>query len=342
MKGLFVVERDRTEVLELPEPEIGPYEALVQVEACGICNSTDWKIIEGEFVSGSYPILLGHESCGRVIAVGEAVRSFQIGDRVLRSRLGDARVPYPGGRSCWGGFVERAVVTDVWAEQGVAYNAFPHDQQIVPAHWTPAEAVASITLKETLNCLSNSDVQAGMSLAIVGTGPVAQTLAHFAVLSGIHPVVVFGRRSRWAETFARLGVDGYVADRRSADQGSDGVPPEVQAILDGGGFDRAIEAVGARSALSKCLQVVEPDGRVNLYGIAPESQPYLPEEESDPRVFRGKVAEAEAHEQLIEWVAQGKVHPGDWISHQVPWTDYQRGFDMVASKEANKVVLIFE
>jgi threonine dehydrogenase-like Zn-dependent dehydrogenase len=338
MKGLFVVERDRTEILDLPEPEIGPYEALVQVEACGICNSTDWKIIEGEFVSGTYPILLGHESCGRVIAVGEKVRSFQAGDRVLRSRLADAHVPYPGGRSCWGGFVERAIVKDVWAEQGVSYNAFPHDQQIVPSDWTPLEAVASITLKETLSCLRNSDVQAGMSLAIVGTGPVAQTLAYFAVLSGIRPVVVFGRRPRWAETFAQLGVDGYVAGQPSA---GGSVPPLVQALLDGGGFDRAIEAVGARSALSTCLEVVKPDGRVNLYGIAPQSEPYLPEEEGDPRVFRGKVAEAEVHEQMIEWVAQGKVKPADWISHQMPWTDYQRGFDMITRKEANKVVLTF-
>jgi threonine dehydrogenase-like Zn-dependent dehydrogenase len=344
MKGLFVVERNRTEMLDLPEPEIGPYEALVQVEACGICNSTDWKIIEGEFVRGTFPILLGHESCGRVIAVGDEVRSFQIGDRVLRSRLEDAHVPYPGGRSCWGGFVERAIVTDVWARQGVAYNAVgcsvsaPHPQQIVPAHWTPIEAVASITLKETLSCLWHSDVQAGMSLAIVGTGPVGQTLALFAVLSGIRPVVVFGRRPEWAGTFARLGVDDYVADLGSV---GEQVPPGIQAILDGGGFDRAIEAVGARSALSRCLEVVKPYGRVNLYGIAPLSEPYLPEEEGDPRVFRGKVAEAEAHERLIEWVEQGRVNLAEWISHQMPWTEYQRGFDMVAGKEANKVVLTF-
>jgi len=333
MEGLFVVEKDRTEILELPEPEIGPYEALVQVEACGICNSTDWKIIEGEFVSGSYPILLGHESCGQVIAVGDKVRSFAVGDRVLRSRLEDAHVPFPGGRSCWGGFVERAIVTDIWARQGTTYNAFPHPQQIVPAYLSPAEAVACITLKETSSCLHNSDVRPGQSLAIVGTGPVGQTLALFAVLSGIRPVVVLGRRPQWAEAFARLGVDGYVSGEE--------VSPEVQAILDGGGFDRAIEAVGARSALSKCLEVVKADGRVNLYGIAPESEPYLPEEEGDPRVFRGKVAEAETHEQLLDWIEQGRVDPGDWISHQMPWTEYQRGFDMVASKEANKVVLTF-
>jgi threonine dehydrogenase-like Zn-dependent dehydrogenase len=333
MKGLFVVGKDQTEILELPEPEIGPYEALVQVEACGICNSTDWKLIEGEFVSGSYPMLLGHESVGQVIDVGERVQSFQVGDRVLRSRLEDAHVPFAGGRSCWGGFVERALVTDVWARKGVSYNAFAHPQQIVPAHIRPVEAVAMITLKETLSCLHYSDVKPGHSLAIVGTGPVAQTLVLFAHLAGIHPLVVFGRRAAWQARFAELGVDAYVHGEE--------LPAQVRTILDAGGFDRAIEAVGARTALSRCLQVVKPEGKVNLYGIAPESEPYLAEEIADPRVFRGSVAEAEEHEVLLEWMAQGKVDLTDWISDVMPWTDYQRGFDMVADKRANKVVLTF-
>jgi threonine dehydrogenase-like Zn-dependent dehydrogenase len=337
MKGVFVTDVNRTAILDLPEPEVGPYEALVQMEACGICNSTDWKIIKGEFVSGTFPILLGHESVGRVIRVGEQVRSFHIGDRVLRPGLRDEHVPFAGGRSCWGGFVERALVTDAWAETDAAYNAFPHPQQIVPAEIPAEPAVALITLKETMSCLQSTDVQPGHSLAIVGTGPVAQALTLFAALlakegDGFGPVVVFGRREVWADRFANLGADAYVVgdDRTS-----------IQDVMQGGGFDRAIEAVGARSALSRCLQVTKPEGRVNLYGIAPESEPYLEDEETDPRVFRGKVAEAEAHDQLLGWVQEGSVRLEEWVSHQMPWTEYERGFELVKSKTANKVVLTF-
>jgi threonine dehydrogenase-like Zn-dependent dehydrogenase len=142
---------------------------------------------------------------------------------------------------------------------------------------------------------------------------------------------VFGRRAEWQGRFSELGVDAYVH--------GDAFPAQVQDILDAGGFDRAIEAVGARSALSRCLQVLKPEGKVNLYGIAPESEPYLAEQEADPRVFRGSVAEAEEHEALLKWVAQGHVNLADWISHVMPWTDYRHGFDMVADKRANKVVL---
>lgn len=323
MKGIFVTAKNQTAILDLPEPAVGPYEALVQVEACGICNSTDWKIIHGEFVGGTFPILLGHESAGSVIQVGEKVRSLKVGDRMLRSTLRDDHIPYPGGRSCWGGLVERAIVTDVWAQQGVEYNAFPHPQQIVPSTISAVQAAAAITLKETLSCLRSTDVRPGQSLAIVGSGPVAQALVRLAKLSGISPVVVLGRRAEWTGRFAALGADDYIWEQDAP-----------TALL-----DRAIEAVGARDALARCRQVTQPDGKINIYGVAPASQPYLPEQLSDPRVFQGKVAEAEAHEQLFHWVEQGQINLDEWISHTLPWRDYRRGLEMVQNKTANKVIL---
>ncbi len=333
MKGLFVVAKNKIDILEFPEPTIGEFEALVQVQACAICNSTDWKLIEGEFFSGAFPMLLGHESIGKVIPVGEKVTSFKLGDRVLRTTLRDDQVPFPGGRSCWGGFVEQAIVTDVWAQKGAPYNSFPHPQQILPVNIPPEHAVALITLKETLSCLENTEVLPGQSLAIVGTGPVAQALTFFANLSGIAPVVVIGRRSEHAEVFTRLGADAYVAGELA--------PAFVKKILAGGGFDRVIEAVGARAALSLALKLAAANGKVNLYGIAPESEPYLAKEEQDERVFRGKVAEAEAHDRLLAWVREGKIHLADWVSDVLPWQEYAQGFEMVKQKKANKVVLKF-
>ncbi len=337
MKGLFVTAKNQLGILELPEPTPGPYEALIQVEACAICNSTDRKLIEGEFFSGSFPMLLGHESVGRVIALGNQVRSFQIGDRVLRTTLRDEHVPYPGGRSCWGGFVEKAIVTDVWAQKGQSYNAFPHPQQIVPPAIPPAEATLLITLKETLNCLENTQVQAGQALAIIGSGPVAQALAVFAKLKKIEPLIVFGRQAGWGEVFQRLGADAYVDENEQAVFGA----AQLAAVRQRGGFERVIEAVGARPALRRALQIASPHGRVNIYGVAPESQPYAPADEADPRAFRGQVAEAEAHDQLLQWTAEGKIRLADWVSVVLPWTEYVRGFEMVERKRANKVVLSF-
>jgi threonine dehydrogenase-like Zn-dependent dehydrogenase len=333
VKGLFVVSKNKLDILEVPDPDIGEYEALVEVKACGICNSTDLKIIEGRFKKGKFPILLGHESVGKVVKRGKRVLSYKDGDMVLRSRLYDKHVSAKGGSSRFGGFVEKAIVTDVWAEKGVKYNAFPHPQQIVPASIEPEYAAVMITLKENLSCIENSDIKEGHSLAIVGTGPAAQSMAMFAKLSGISPIVIFGRRVKWVKRFTELGVDAYVV--------GDNYPPEVLSIINRGGFDRVIEAVGSKSVLSHCLQIVKPDGKVNLYGMPADDEPYRRQEVSDPRVLRPKVAEAEVHDKLLKWIDKGRVDLADWVDRIIYWKKYQIGFDIIKGKKASKVILTF-
>jgi len=67
-------------VQSIPVPEIGPGEILIQVRSCGICH-TDLKKIEYNLLPP--PRIFGHETAGEIAAVGEDVRAFQVGDRVL-------------------------------------------------------------------------------------------------------------------------------------------------------------------------------------------------------------------------------------------------------------------
>jgi threonine dehydrogenase-like Zn-dependent dehydrogenase len=331
MKGLFVIHKNALGVLELEEPQVGDYDALVQVEACGICNSTDWKIIEGRFKKGPFPILLGHESAGRIIKTGKKVRSYSEGDRVLRSRLYDKDISIPGGSSRFGGFVEKAVVTDVWAQKDLPYNSFPHPQQKVPLSIAPAQAAAMIVLKENLNYIKKTDIRPGHSLAIVGTGPAGQSMAMWAKFLGVSPVVVFGRRDKWAALFESLGADAYVS--------GDDVPAAVKKILERGGFDRAIEAVGSNEALKRCLEITKECGRIHLYGMPADDESYRPEYETDPRVFRSPVLEAEVHKELLRYIEEGRVDLSRWLSHVLPWDEYQRAFDIVKTEKPTKVVI---
>ena len=80
MKGI-VVEKDGTIRLadDIPMPEPGPYEALVKIESCMICNGTDLEIIRGELPEAqAFPTVLGHESAGRVVKIGEKVKAYLI------------------------------------------------------------------------------------------------------------------------------------------------------------------------------------------------------------------------------------------------------------------------
>ena len=320
---------------DLSTPEIGPYEALVKVEACGICNSTDTKLVDNEFHPGIFPSAIGHESAGVIAEVGECVRGFSVGDRVLRTVLYDRHVP--GGRSTWGGMSEYGVVVDARAVSQDGADAEVHwaapKQQIVPSSIDSVQAAAMITLKETLHFLRTYGVGDGDPVAIVGTGPVAQAFCFFSKLLGASPVVVFGRRAVHGERFKAFGADVYVV--------GDDYPAFVREQIRKGGFEYTIEAVGSREALSRCLELAGPSGQLRVYGIAPVSHSWYEEDLKHPRVQRMGAKENQVHDEMLQMVADGRVNLDDWVSHVLPVEEYERAFEMVRSKQATKLVLTF-
>jgi threonine dehydrogenase-like Zn-dependent dehydrogenase len=336
MKALVVISVGKLALVDLPVPELRPYEALVKVEACGICNSTDHKLMMGTFVPGPFPTVLGHESVGKIVHLGKKVRHFQPGQRVLRTVLFDRHVP--GGRSTWGGFAEYGVVIDAQAmredgtDEAVDWSA--SKQQVVPESISPAQAAAMITMKETLSCLQNLGVTAGSTVAVVGTGPVAQAFAYEARLLGAEAVTVFGRRAEWSDRFLALGIPQYVT-------GEDW-PSEVAQRAAGRGFDYSIEAVGSSQALHKALRLAGSDGKVGLYGVPPADDPWAAAELNHPQVSSPRVDESDVHQLMLDWVAQGKMNLDDWYTSIVPWTEFSRGFEMIQQNHSAKIILSME
>src|SRR3990172_6755836 len=88
MISVAVVEPNRLELVDIPEPVPGPYQARIRTELACLCNATDRKLIAGHFPGvENNPLLLRHESVGIVDAVGDKVQNFKIGDRVVGGLL---------------------------------------------------------------------------------------------------------------------------------------------------------------------------------------------------------------------------------------------------------------
>jgi len=333
MKALLAIAPGMLRLSELDIPAPGDYDALVRLEACAICNSTDHKLMRHDLFPGPLPIALGHESIGTVTVVGQKVANYKPGDRVFRQRLADAHVP--GGCSRWGGFAQYGLVTDEWERQGVPYGPepLPHDQQKLLIDVPPARATAMVTLMETLDCAVACGVVTGISFAVVGSGPVGQAFAMFAKLLGASPVFAFGRNPARAERFAAVSrCDGYVA-------GVD-FPAEVRRIVAAGGFDIVLEAVGSPEALDTALELSGENGRVCVYGVPPESSPYREEQLARPNVTRVGAREGRAQAALVEMIENGGVRLEDWVSHILPLAEYEQAFELVTLHKADKVVLI--
>lgn len=332
MKALLVTAPGELRLGELDMPEPGEYDALVRLEACGICNSTDAKLMAYDLFNGGLPAALGHESVSTVLSVGANVVNFSPGDRVFRQRLADAHVP--GGCSRWGGFAEYALITDEWAKQGVPYGpeALPHDQQKLLVDVEASVAAGMVTLMEVLDCISSCGVGPGKRFAVVGSGPVGQAFAMFARLLGAENVTAFGRSAARAARFADVSGTAYVA-------GSE-YPASVRGILDAGGFDIVMEAVGSPEALATAVALAGTRGQVKVYGVAPDSHPYDQGLLGLSNVQQVGAREGRVQAQLAAMVQAGQVRLEDWVSHVLPLAEYQRGFELVQVHKADKVVLV--
>ncbi|MBI4472167.1 MAG: alcohol dehydrogenase catalytic domain-containing protein, partial [Acidobacteria bacterium] len=154
MKAVIIAKPKELVVREIPAPRPGPYEALVRMELCAICNSTDTKLKDGHFPGfTTYPATLGHEGIGTVVETGAKVVSFKPGDRVLNPCTMQTGIP--GLASGWGTMAEFALAGDhaALAAAGVCDAAHGWDgvfqtQKVIPADIPNRQAILMSTWRE--------------------------------------------------------------------------------------------------------------------------------------------------------------------------------------------------
>jgi 2-desacetyl-2-hydroxyethyl bacteriochlorophyllide A dehydrogenase len=319
-------------IREVPEPELGDYDALVEMLACGVCSSTDKMLRMGTFRLGvTYPSILGHESVGRIVRIGSRVRAFQIGDLVTRPSA--YRPDIAAMDQYWGGFAERGVVTD-WAAlaaDGETGERRPRgDQVVLPGHTDAQDASLAISLSETFSVIARCDVL-GKTVAVVGTGVAGLSFVTYAKQLGAARVIAIGRRAERLAVATRLGADDVsLADEAGA----------LAASL--GGVDYVFEASGQAHMISASYAWVRPGGHAVVY-----SAPDTPAEIdlfSGPRDVSLTVAsthEADVLPRMVRMVETGAIDRDEFLTHRYPFADITRAFDDIAKGDVVKAMITF-
>ena len=270
----------RTETILVPDP--GPGEALIQVQACGVCH-TDLHYREGA-INDEFPFLLGHEAAGIVEAVGPDVSSVAPGDFVVlnwRAVCGECRSCRRG--KPWLCFSTHNATQKMTLADGTALTpalgigAFAEKTLVAAGQATKVDAAASPAAAGLLGCgvmaglgaaMFTGNVQKGDSVAVFGCGGVGDAAIVGARLAGAAKVIAVDldpRKLEWAREFgATHTVDASKEDAVEA----------VRALTDGFGADVCIEAVGrpevmqqaffARDLAGTLVQVGVPDPSMTI------------------------------------------------------------------------------
>lgn len=325
MKALVVPEAGRLELRDVPVPRIGPYDALVRIEVCGICNSTDHKLIEGTMGwAPPFPFVLGHESVGRVVEAGPRVRRFRVGDRVTRPIYRAPEDASHGARynAAMGGFAEYGIVRDAqaMAEDGDPsllgdYNALR--QLVVPEHLSARDAALCISLGETASVLRHLPNPHGLRVAVAGTGVAGLAFVLWLKLAGASRVVAIGRREERLRRAREVGADAVVDTRQAS--GGAGVASILRDVA-GGPLGLLLEATGNAPLAEALLPALSEDGAACAYGVPPAGTRY------HPRWRNATVEEHLSYAWVAGLLARGWVRPEWFASHELPFDDAVAAF----------------
>ena len=258
MFAIAVTKPYQVDLVDIPKPTPGPYEALIKTEIAALCNMTDGKLIEGHFPGvDSYPLLLGHETLGTVEAVGEKVKSFKVGDRVVGGLLLDTtHTPYASG---WGGFCEYTLAGDhaTLLADGVESIEVFEIMQVVPKDISIEDAVMLCTWREVYGAFTDFHLKAGQDILIYGAGPVGLSFVKFARLLGLGNIYIIDRHEHKRQRALELGATAAFAP----DDLEDFFATHQRSL------DAVIDAVGTEEIINAALPLVKLGGSICVYGV---------------------------------------------------------------------------
>ena len=260
MRAFVVTAPRQASVQEVDDLVPAAGELLVDVERVGICG-TDIELYTGEMAYidqglTHFPLRLGHEWTGRVIAVGPDTDDAWIGSRIT----GDTMLGCGACKFCLAGkhhvcpFRHEVGITDGWpgalAEQLLVPARFAH---VIPEHVSVSAAAMVEPGGNSLRAVDASGVGPGSRLLILGPGTIGLLAAQFALARGAE-VHLAGTRESSLRLGRELGVP-YTYDIRQIGDTEDR-------------FDAVIDATSADSSPALAIKLVESAGRVVFIGLS--------------------------------------------------------------------------
>ncbi|HZH22906.1 MAG TPA: S-(hydroxymethyl)mycothiol dehydrogenase [Geodermatophilus sp.] len=343
------------ETIVVPDP--GPGEAVVDVQACGVC-ATDLHYREGN-ITDEYPFLLGHEAAGVVSAVGEGVTNVAVGDYVIlnwRAVCGQCRACLRGElQYCFNthNAAQKMTLADgTELSPALGIGAFVEKTLVHSGQCTKVDRAAPATAAGLLGCgvmagvgaaINTAGVRRGESVAVFGCGGVGDAAIAGAKLAGASTIVavdIDDRKLEWAKQFgATHTVNSKQTDAVEA----------VKAATNGFGADVTIDAVGHPAVFEQAFYARDLAGRVVLVGVpAPDMTITLPLIEVFGRggaiksSWYGDCLPSRDFPMLVDLYRQGRFPLEDFVTEAIGLDDVEEAFDNLRRGEVLRSVVVLD
>ncbi|GGO47610.1 oxidoreductase [Streptomyces daqingensis] len=345
----------RVETVTVPDP--GPGDAVVQVQACGVCH-TDLHYKQGG-INDDFPFLLGHEAAGVVESVGENVTEVEPGDFVIlnwRAVCGQCRA-CSRGRPWYCFDTHNASRQMTLAGSGtplspaLGIGAFAEKTLVAAGQCTKVDPEVSPAVAGLLGCgvmagigaaINTGAVGRGDTVAVIGCGGVGDAAIAGARLAGASRIIAVDIEDRKLALAESMGATHTVNSRTSD-------PVEAVRELTGGfGADVVIEAVGRPETYEQAFYARDLAGTVVLVGVpTPEMRLELPLLDVFGRggslksSWYGDCLPSRDFPMLIDLHQQGRLDLAKFVTERVALDDVEEAFSRMEAGDVLRSVVVF-
>jgi len=344
------------ELVTINVPDPGPGEAVVQVQACGVCH-TDLHYREGG-INDEFPFLLGHEAAGVVEAVGPGVTDVAPGDFVIlnwRAVCGSCRACNRG--EPWYCFATHNATQKMTLEDGtelspaLGIGAFIEKTLVASGQCTKVDPDARAAAVGLLGCgvmaglgaaINTGNVGRGSSVAVIGCGGVGAAAIAGSALAGASTIIAVDlddRKLAWAKN---LGATHTV--------NSTGIDPveAIQALTGGNGADVVIDAVGRPETWKQAFYARDLAGTVVLVGV-PTPDMKVPEIPLIDVFGRGGALKSSWYGDclpsrdfplLVDLYRQGRLDLDAFVSEEIGIGDIESAFEKMHHGDVLRSVVV--
>lgn len=307
---------------------LDPRDAIVRVGMSSICTS-DFHIRNGAVPRAKENVILGHEFAGEVIAVGDAVKKIQPGQRVA------ANVETFCGECyfCKHGFVNNCV-SGGW-ELGCRIDGCQTEYVRVPYADNGLTLIPdSLDYEDVImiSCILPSgyfgaelaEIKPGDVVVVLGAGPVGCTTMMSARLFGPAFIVAVDVIDERLEFAKKNGWCDVTVNPKTQD-----LDAIVKGLTDGRGADSVIEVAGGPGTFDTAWQVARPNGIVSLIAMYEEAQSLpLHQMYGKNLIFKTGGVDASHNDTLMKLIEGGKINCRPLITHTMPLNDIMHGYEI--------------
>jgi L-iditol 2-dehydrogenase len=330
---------------EVQVPQVGPGEILLRVHTCGICGTDLKKIATG---SHSAPRIFGHETSGVIAKVGEGVRKFSVGERVVVFHHIPCRECYyclhktfaqcatykkvgctAGFEPSGGGFAEYVRVMDWIVQKGTVR---------IPEGVSFEQACFVEPVNTCIKGIETLRLQAGETVLVLGQGPIGLILAGLAKRAGTRVITsdLYPARLTMASSFGlNLTIDASKADAVQA----------VRGMTEGRGADAVILAVGGNGLIRTAMDAARPGGRVLLFAQTVRGEATIDPAAVcvDEKTLLGSYsASVDLQEESVRFVMNQEMDLERLISHRYPLERGVEALNLAAHPQPDSMKIVIQ